>query len=152
MLLLRNVKLIETTLRGGVCIGKALLRIGEVAKLSGLSSRTIDYYTQCGLLPLQRSSANYRLYPESTLQTLERIKLLKNQRMSIAEIRKVIHDSENLEIDPIMCEVQEEIDCLQKKLTALEEKLKDAPQEEKARVHGILEKKLADIMKLLTLL
>lgn len=133
-------------------IGKALLRIGEVAKLSGLSSRTIDYYTQCGLLPVQRSSANYRLYPENVLQTLERIKLLKKQRMSIAEIQRVLEAPEDQEIDPIIYDVEDEIDCLQKKLTALEEKLKNAPQEEKERVHQILEKKMTDVMKLLTLL
>ncbi|MCP3764782.1 MerR family transcriptional regulator [Domibacillus sp. A3M-37] len=135
-----------------MCIGKALLRIGQLAKLSGLSSRTIDYYTQCGLLPVQRSSANYRLYPEDVLQTLERIKLLKKQRMSIEEIKRVLLTPECQEIEPIMCEVQDEIDCLQKKLTVLEEKLKDAPQEEKERVHRILETKLTDVMKLLTLL
>ena len=128
------------------------MRIGEVAKLSGLSSRTIDYYTQCGLLPVQRSSANYRLYPESVLQTLERIKLLKKQRMSIAEIQKVLHEPEDKEIDPIMYDVQDEMECLQKKLTALEEKLKDAPKEEKVRVHQILEQKMMDIMKLLAML
>ncbi|WP_050182100.1 MerR family transcriptional regulator [Domibacillus robiginosus] len=128
------------------------MRIGQVAELSGLSSRTIDYYTQCGLLPVERSSTNYRLYPESVLQTLERIKLLKKQRMSIAEIEQVLHEPEDREIDPIMYDVQEEIDCLQKKLASLEEKLKDAPKEEKERVHKILEQKMMDIMKLLTML
>ena len=132
-------------------IGKALLRIGEVAKLSGLSSRTIDYYTQCGLLPVERSSSNYRLYPETVLQTLERIQLLKKQRFSIEEISLALRTPEDQEIDPIMYDVQDEIDCLQKKLASLEEKLKNAPPEEKARVHGVLEKRLTDVMKLLTL-
>ncbi|MCP3764111.1 MerR family transcriptional regulator [Domibacillus sp. A3M-37] len=128
------------------------MRIGQVAKLSGLSSRTIDYYTQCGLLPVERSSANYRLYPESVLQTLERIKFLKKQRMSIAEIEQVLHEPADKELDPIMHDVQDEMECLQKKLTSLEEKLKDAPKEEKERVHKILEQKMMDIMKLLTML
>ncbi|MCI2256036.1 MerR family transcriptional regulator [Domibacillus sp. PGB-M46] len=133
-------------------IGKALLRIGEVAKLSGLSSRTIDYYTQCGLLTVQRSSANYRLYSEDILQTLERIKLLKNQRLSISEIKQVLQVPENKEIEPIIYEVQDEIDCLQKKLAVLEERLKNAPQDEKKRVRSMIEQKLADVMTLLTML
>ncbi|OLN22420.1 MerR family transcriptional regulator [Domibacillus antri] len=131
-------------------IGKALLRIGQVAELSGLSSRTIDYYTQHGLLEYERSSSNYRLYPESVLQTLERIKLLKKQRMSIAEIKEAIQTDNTIE--PIIVEVQDEITCLQQKLTTLEEQMKDAPREEKKLIYQKLESKLTDVMKLLTLM
>ena len=138
--------------RGGFFIGKALLRIGQVAKLSGLSTGTIDYYTSNKLLPVTRSASNYRLYSEDVLHTLERIKLLKKQRMSIEEIRKVIQSTEDEDIEPIMNEVQAEIACLQKKLTSLEEKLKDAPQEEKKKVYRTLETKLLDVMKLLSLM
>jgi len=128
------------------------LRIGQVAKLSGLSTRTIDYYTSNKLLPVTRSASNYRLYSEDVLHTLERIKLLKKQRMSIEEIRKVIQSTEDEDLEPIMNEVQAEIACLQKKLTSLEEKLKDAPQEEKKKVYRTLETKLLDVMKLLSLM
>ncbi|WNS78305.1 MerR family transcriptional regulator [Domibacillus sp. DTU_2020_1001157_1_SI_ALB_TIR_016] len=128
------------------------MRIGEVAKLSGLSSRTIDYYTQCGLLAVKRSSANYRLYSKDVLQTLERIKLLKNHRLSIEEIKQALQESKNQEIESILYEVQDKIECLEKKLAALEEKLKDAPQDERKRVRCMLEQKLADVMSLLTML
>lgn len=128
------------------------MRIGQVAKLSGLSTRTIDYYTSNELLPVTRSTSNYRLYSEDVLHTLERIKLLKKQRMSIEEIRKIIQSREDHEIEPIMNEVQNEIACLHKKLTSLEERLKDAPQEEKKKVYHTLETKLLDVMKLLSLM
>ncbi|AYV68403.1 MULTISPECIES: MerR family transcriptional regulator [Niallia] len=128
------------------------MRIGQVAKLSGLSTRTIDYYTSNKLLPVTRSDSNYRLYSEDVLYTLERIKLLKKQRMSIGEIRNVIHSMEDQEIEPIMDEVQDEIACLHKKLASLEERLKDAPQEEKKKVYRTLETKLLDVMKLLSLM
>lgn len=128
------------------------MRIGQVAKLSGLSTRTIDYYTSNELLPVTRSTSNYRLYSEDVLHTLERIKLLKKQRMSIEEIRKIIQSREDHEIEPIMNEVQNEIACLHKKLTSLEERLKDAPQEEKKKVYNTLETKLLDVMKLLSLM
>ena len=128
------------------------MRIGQVAKRSGLSTRTIDYYTSQKLLPVTRSSSNYRLYSADVLQTLERIKLLKKQRMSIDEIRKVIQSNDNEGIQPIMTEVQDEIQCLQKKITSLEEKMKDVPQEEKRKVYHTLETKLLDVMKLLSLM
>ncbi|ALC82919.1 MULTISPECIES: MerR family transcriptional regulator [Bacillus] len=130
-----------------------MLRIGQVAKLSGLSPRTIDYYTQRGLLDFERSPSNYRLYPESVLHTLDRIKLLKSQRMSLGEITEALQDpSSNKKVEPILCEVQDDINSLQQKLTALEEALKDAPQKEKQLVHKELTNRLAIVMQLLTLL
>lgn len=133
-------------------IGKALLRIGKVAELSGLSVRTIDYYTQNGLLEVQRSSSNYRLYSEDVIHTLERIKLLKQQRMSIEEIKKALKPNVPMEIEPIIRDVQNEIHCLQQKLSTLEEKLKHVSQEEKIRVYKRIEPNLSAIMTLMTLL
>lgn len=134
-------------------VGKSSLRIGQVAKLSGLTPRTIDYYTQRGLLEFERSPSNYRLYPESVLHTLDRIKLLKTQRMSLEEIIDAIQaPNSNNKVEPILCEVQDDINSLQQKLTALEEALKDAPQKEKQLVHQELSNKMAIVMQLLTLL
>jgi len=128
------------------------LRIGKVAELSGLSSRTIDYYTQIGLLEVQRSSSNYRLYPVDVLETLKRIKILKQQRMSMEEIKEVLQSDVSGDIEPIICDVQDEINCLQKKLSLLEEKLKNVPPEEKLKVYKRIEPKMTAIMTLLALL
>lgn len=133
-------------------IGKALLRIGQVAKLSGLSARTIDYYTRCNLLPVERSASNYRLYPEDVLQTLETIKLLKHQRMSISEIRSVLISEGDAEVVELLHEVQGEIESLQKKIITLESKLKDLPNEDKKKIYHKLEPKLLDVMELMALM
>jgi DNA-binding transcriptional MerR regulator len=137
---------------GGLYIGKALLRIGQVAKLSGLSPRTIDYYTSCGLLTFERSASNYRLYDKNVLSTLNRIKLLKQQRMSIVEISTAIKKSDANAKEPMLLEVQEEIERLQQKLTTLEELMKDAPQNEKKIIYQDLSNKMMAVMQLLTLL
>ena len=137
---------------GGRFHGEALLRIGKVAELSGLSSRTIDYYTNCGLLKSERSSANYRLYDRNVLDTLERIKLLKKQRMSITEISTALKVASDDAKEPILIEVQDEIQLLQQKLTTLEELMKDAPQEEKKMIYQDLSNKMMAVMQLLTLL
>lgn len=100
------------------------MRIGKVAELSGLSSRTIDYYTQIGLLEVQRSSSNYRLYPVDVLETLKRIKILKQQRMSMEEIKEVLQSDVSGDIEPIICDVQDEINCLQKSCLFLKKNLK----------------------------
>ncbi|MDO8674317.1 MAG: MerR family transcriptional regulator [Dehalococcoidia bacterium] len=62
-------------------------RIGELAKLVGVSQRTIDYYTRLGLIcPMQRTGGNYRIYDESTARRLRSIKARQAQRISLAEI------------------------------------------------------------------
>jgi len=128
------------------------MKIGEVAKLSGMSSRTIDYYTNCGLLAFERSEANYRLYPTTVLQTLERIQLLKNQRMSIAEIQEVLTASDTLETEDLIEDIIDEFNCLQRKIVRLEEQLKDAPIHVKVRSSKALESKMVAIASLLALL
>lgn len=128
------------------------MKIGEVAKLSGVSVRTIDYYTTSGLLTVERSAANYRLYPSTVLQTLERIQLLKKQRMSIPEIKKALELDQPLEAEQLVNDVYDEFDCLQQKITRLEEQLKDAPTHMKMQISKALESKMVAIASLLALL
>lgn len=128
------------------------MKIGEIAKLSNVSTRTIDYYTTCGLLDFERSEANYRLYPASVLHTLERIQLLKHQRMSIAEIKQVLTVDRAPETEQLIEDVMDEFNYLQQKITKLEEQLKDAPNAVKLHVSRALESKMAAIASLLALL
>lgn len=68
--------------------GPSLYRIGELARLAGVSTRTIDYYTGLGLIkPVKRSKGNYRLYDDETLERIRRIEQLKAQKFSLEEIR-----------------------------------------------------------------
>ena len=62
-------------------------RIGELARRCGLSPRTIDYYTQLGLLePVGRTGGNYRLYGPDALDQIGKIRALQARRLSLAEI------------------------------------------------------------------
>ncbi|MFD2613240.1 MerR family transcriptional regulator [Paenibacillus gansuensis] len=65
-----------------------LYRIGELARLSEVSQRTIDYYTTLGLIqPEKRSDKNYRLYSDETLTRLKRIEMMKKEKYTLEEIR-----------------------------------------------------------------
>lgn len=128
------------------------MKIGEVAKMSGVSTRTIDYYTVSGLLHSERSEANYRLYPASVLQTLERIQLLKKQRLSISEIKEILNAPEMPETNELVDEVTEEFEYLQQKITRLEEQMKDAPSSVKLHISKVLEHQVAAIAALVALL
>ena len=61
-------------------------RIGEIAEKAGISKRTIDYYTNLGLLKPVRSESNYRFYPEETFARLKIIEDLKSKRYTLEEI------------------------------------------------------------------
>lgn len=126
------------------------MRIGQVAKLSGLTPRTIDYYTQQNLLRVERSSSNYRLYHEDVLITLEKIKRLKQQRYSIPEIQTLIYLQENQGVDMILNEVQDEVNRLNGKLDLLSCRLRELPKVERERVFRTLEEELLNVIKRLT--
>lgn len=128
------------------------MKIGEIAKLSGVSIRTIEYYTNCGLLAAARTKTNYRMYPVSVLQTIERIQLLKKQRMSISETKDILETNENTQTELLAEEVYEEFASLQEKIIKLEEQLKDAPNHVKFQISKALESKMVATASLLALL
>jgi len=61
-------------------------KIGEIARLAGVSRRTIDYYTNLGLLKPVRSESNYRYYSGETLVRLKLIEGMKKKRLTLEEI------------------------------------------------------------------
>lgn len=67
-------------------------KIGELAELAGVSRRTIDYYTNLGLLKPDRSESGYRYYTEDCLLLLKLIESMKNQRLTLDEIKGSIGD------------------------------------------------------------
>lgn len=55
-----------------------------------ISKRTIDYYTQIGLLNPIRTDSNYRLYSEASIRILELVEHYKNLNMPLEEIKASI--------------------------------------------------------------
>ena len=73
-----------------------LLRIQEVGAALGLTTRTLRYYEELGLLkPAARSEGDYRLYDEDDLERLRFIKGLRDDAgFSLAEIGQLLEDDE----------------------------------------------------------
>lgn len=70
---------------------RAGLKIGELAKLTGLTTKTIRYYELVGLLPEpRRTESGYRLYSEEDVQRLEFIKKAKRLSLSLEDIRDIL--------------------------------------------------------------
>ncbi|WP_408007831.1 MerR family transcriptional regulator [Pseudalkalibacillus sp. A8] len=81
----------------GNSIGK-FYRIGELAKKTGLSKRTIDYYTNLGILHPLRSESNYRLYPEETITQIELVQQCKDNKMTLNEIKTTMDIGQSADI------------------------------------------------------
>ena len=58
-------------------IGIEKLKIGELAEKTGITRRTIDYYTTLGLLQAERSASNYRYY---SIETIEKLRLIEEKK------------------------------------------------------------------------
>ncbi|WP_281269140.1 MerR family transcriptional regulator [Bacillus taeanensis] len=64
--------------------------MGELASITNVSKRTIDYYTQIGLLNPERTASNYRLYREESIHILELVEHYKKLNMPLDEIKTAI--------------------------------------------------------------
>jgi DNA-binding transcriptional MerR regulator/uncharacterized glyoxalase superfamily protein PhnB len=62
------------------------LTIGEVARRTGLTPRTLRYYEDLGLLDPARTSAGRRVYDAAALDRLYRIRLLRSLGTPIADV------------------------------------------------------------------
>jgi MerR family transcriptional regulator, thiopeptide resistance regulator len=64
-----------------------LLKIGDVARASGLTVRTLHHYDEIGLLvPSARSDAGYRLYSDADVRRLYRVLALREMGFPLEEI------------------------------------------------------------------
>ncbi|MEO0394446.1 MAG: MerR family transcriptional regulator [Cyanobacteria bacterium P01_A01_bin.137] len=69
----------------------SLMKIGELAKQTGCSVRTLHYYDEIGLLvPSHRNNVGHRLYGEQDISRLQRIISLRQLNFSLEEIRECL--------------------------------------------------------------
>ncbi|MEV4890845.1 heavy metal-responsive transcriptional regulator [Nonomuraea sp. NPDC055795] len=67
------------------------MRIGTLAAKAGVSTKTIRFYEQAGLLPdPPRTSGGYRDYPAAAIDRLAFIRDAQTAGLSLAQIREVL--------------------------------------------------------------
>ncbi len=67
--------------------------ISQVAKLTGISPRTLQYYDEIGLLkPSDLTPAGYRLYDDEALQKLQQILFFRELDFSLKEIGEIMQN------------------------------------------------------------
>lgn len=70
------------------------LTIGEVAKRTGLSTKTIRFYEEEGCIPaVGRNDAGYRLYSEGDVWRLRLVKHIRLLGLSLAEVKSLVNQS-----------------------------------------------------------
>lgn len=69
--------------------------VNQLAKLSGVSTRTLRYYHQIGLLAPVRTGANgYRIYGPAQVDLLQQILFFKELGFELDEIKKLVLDQD----------------------------------------------------------
>ncbi|WP_456270992.1 MerR family transcriptional regulator [Bacillus sp. AK031] len=81
-----------------IFIGKSY-KIGELAKESNVSKRTIDYYTKLGLIDCSRSQNGYRHYDEQTIDKLKIIEQCQQVHMPLIEIKERLSMNQDEDMD-----------------------------------------------------
>ena len=97
------------------------LKIGEVAKESGIGIEALRFYERSGLLgrPV-RSMSNYRLYDAGVLERLAFIKKAQTLGFSLDEIKRIIADAQR---GTSPCDDVREI--VRRRLAELDEKMRE---------------------------
>ncbi|WP_404450940.1 MerR family transcriptional regulator [Virgibacillus necropolis] len=100
-------------------------KVGELAKLTGLTVRTLRYYDQIGLFsPSDYSESGHRLYNKSDLQVLQQIMSLKQIGLSLEDVQSVLQGDNSKSASELifvqMARLKEDIQVQQALLDELE--------------------------------
>ncbi len=69
--------------------------INQVAELTGISTRTLQYYDEIGLLkPSELTESGYRLYDDEALQKLQQILFFKELGFKLKEIKEILQKTD----------------------------------------------------------
>lgn len=116
------------------------LKIGQLAKKSGVTTKTIRYYELIGLLhETDRTDSGYRLYDEKDVERLIFIRKAKNLGFSLSDIGETLtlYDAQQapcVHVLALLDRKVHEIDRLMSELKELQQELMRLREESAARV------------------
>ncbi len=131
------------------------MKIGEVAKATGLTTKTIRYYELFRLMEApERTESGYRLYGQEDVERLEFVKKGKRLGLSLEEIREILQlhaqrqapcvhvlallDQKLDQVDAIMRDLDEFRQELMQLRAESQVRLEQLPED--ARICGIIER------------
>jgi len=93
--------------------------IKKLSQLAGVSSRTLRYYDEIGLLkPCRVSSSGYRIYGEKEVDLLQQILLYRSMDIKLEDIKEIIYNKD-FDINKSLIEHRERLISRRKQLDLL---------------------------------
>ncbi len=74
-----------------LAVSAPLLSVAAAAGRLGVSTRTLRYYEELGLLTPSRTAGGHRLYDPSHIEAVERILRMQALGLSLTTIRRILH-------------------------------------------------------------
>lgn len=84
-----------------------------------MTKRTIDYYTNLGLLQVERSASNYRYYDQTMAERITWIEEQKSQGKSLESIRAMLENDTPIEEEIDIQEIRLQMRKLEKEVGLL---------------------------------
>ncbi|NJP39218.1 MerR family transcriptional regulator [Alkalicoccus luteus] len=121
--------------------------IQQLAELSGASPRALRFYEQKGLLTPKRGDNGYRQYEEPDLARLQRILFFRELDLSLAEIRRILDQTEALQRQVLtdhMKRLEDEKERLENILYTMRNELEGNAMRAEERFEGFKRRKMAE--------
>tara|TARA_R100000789_G_scaffold45974_1_gene46809 strand:- start:132 stop:545 length:414 start_codon:yes stop_codon:yes gene_type:complete len=99
-----------------------IIKIGELAKISGCSVQSIRHYEKEQLLSAKiRSDGNFRLYDQADIERLLFIKHCRSLDLSLGEIRQLLslNDSPMSQCDDVNQMIEQHIEQVERRIAEL---------------------------------
>ncbi|MCG1010719.1 MerR family transcriptional regulator [Salinicoccus sp. ID82-1] len=96
--------------------------VKEVSNLTDVTIRTLRYYDEINLLPIERNGSNHRVYNTMDILKLSMIRSLKEIGISLDEIREILENNSE-SIDDILLLQEQIIDMKLERLKTQKSKL-----------------------------
>lgn len=124
------------------------MRIGELAALVGVSTRTVRHYHRLGLLPEpSRLSNGYRDYRLRDAVTLARVRRLAELGLSLEEIRDVLADERGRELREVLLELDADLAKQQERIGARRQRLAALLAEAELHPDSTVSPEMAEVLR-----
>lgn len=71
------------------------MKISQIAKMTGISSRSLRHYEKKGLIAVSRLDNNYREFDDSIIEAINTIQLYLNLGLTTDQIKDILHCPED---------------------------------------------------------
>ncbi|MGP4024594.1 MerR family transcriptional regulator [Actinomadura sp. 3N407] len=124
------------------------MRIGELAALVGVSTRTVRHYHHLGLLPEpERLSNGYREYRLKDAVVLARVRRLVELGLSLDEVRDVLADERGRELRDVLVELDADLARQQEAIGARRARLAALLEEAELRPDSAVSPEMAEVLR-----